>query len=304
MVVADLRPLGRRGAAVTGWLEHVRGDSLLALGAALGVAFAGWELAGAPRPLAEGVVAEVEGVDITADALARALDAAAGDARAGLSREDEARVLARLVDQELLLQHALALELPRRDPRLRNEIVTTLVAAILDEAASEEPGEAELAAHLEAHRERFAAAPRVRVVQVFVAVGPGADVAAAEARAREVMARAGDAAGLAKFASLGDPPPLPLPQGLARAEELVAALGPTAARAALELPVGAVSGPVRSGFGVHVLGVTERSERAEVELAEVRAAVRADWIRRRGEARLAEVVAGLREAAWIRERGR
>lgn len=282
----------------------VRGDSLLALGAAAGVALAGWQLAGSPGPLAAEVAAEVNGVEIAAEELARALDSAAADARGSLAEDASARVLGRLVDQELLLQRALELDLPRRDPRLRNEIVTTLVATILDDAASEEPTEAELAAHLALHQERFAAEPRVRALQLFIAVGPGDDVAAAEARARGLAARVHDAGELLALRSLGDPPPLSLPERLARHEELVAALGPTAARAAFELPAGAVSGPVRSGFGFHVLAVAERAERSEPTLAEVRAQVRADWVRRRGEARLAEVVQELRGGARIREHAR
>jgi parvulin-like peptidyl-prolyl isomerase len=71
---------------------------------------------------------------------------------------------------------------------------------------------------------------------------------------------------------------VPLP-----AAKLLDYLGPTALRAALVLDAGAVSEPVRSGTGYHVLIVVAREAEWLQPLADIEADVRAEYRRRAGE---------------------
>jgi parvulin-like peptidyl-prolyl isomerase len=77
-------------------------------------------------------------------------------------------------------------------------------------------------------------------------------------------------------------------------------LGPTATRTALELEAGAVSEPVRSGAGFHVLQVVAREERHLPPLAEIEEQVRAEWRRRGGDEALRAYLRELRERATLR----
>ena len=76
-----------------------------------------------------------------------------------------ARVLDRLIDEELLVQRGAELELERGDRTLRN----ALVAAVIDDlvtrgrAAAGEPDDDELRRFYDAHRGLFAAAEQLRV---------------------------------------------------------------------------------------------------------------------------------------------
>src|SRR5207253_2671904 len=79
---------------------------------------------------------------------------------------------------------------------------------------------------------------------------------------------------------------------------LVDYLGPTAARTALELSPGQVGGPVRSGWGHHLMHVVAREEAATPPLAAVREEVRAELRRRDGDRRLRRHRDEPRAAAW------
>ena len=45
-----------------------------------------------------------------------------------------------------------------------------------------------------------------------------------------------------------------------------------------ELPVGEWSGPIESGYGVHVVIVTDRKDGSLPELADIRETVKRDWV--------------------------
>jgi parvulin-like peptidyl-prolyl isomerase len=125
--------------------------------------------------------------------------------------------------------------------------------------------------------------------------------AAAEVRAREAAARlrAGEPFATVR-AALGDPEIAPLPNGWLAPAKLRDYLGPTPARTVLELPVGAVSEPVRSGIGFHVLQVLEQEAPRTPPLAEIEGEVRAELRRQRSDEALRARLDDLRHAADLR----
>lgn len=276
-----------------------RGLWLLAAGALIGAVTAGREVLGTSQRLPSGAAALVNGVPIARVEFEQAIAAAAGDRGSPLDRAEQDHILDRLIDEELLFAHALALDLPRRDARLHSEIVSTLISQVAAPPEGGEPTDAELAQHLEAHRARFQGEPLVRVEALLFAAasdppgqtaGQRATSAARRLRAGEPMERIADS----------DRFPLPVPTSLSSRETLTAALGPTATRTALGLPEGAVSDPVRTADGHVVLRVLER--RASVpQLADVRAQVRDALLRKRGEDRLRETIDELRARADVRK---
>jgi len=161
------------------------------------------------------------------------------------------------------------------------------------------PSDEELAAFYSANRDFFAGPGRVRVRQVFVRVSAPTDPAAlarAEEAARRV--RAGESIA-AVAAELGDPPLSPLPDTALPPAKLRDYLGPTALRAALELDPGAVSDPVRSGTGYHVLQVVERQADDLPALDDIKPQVLAEFHRRAGERALRAYLDQLRGGATI-----
>ena len=281
-----------------------RSTLFLAAGVAAGVLLAGLGLL-APstglKPGADaGTAASINDVAIRMLDYQSALAALAADRHGGLTPEDRRRVLDRLIEEELLVQRALELDLPRHDGRLRADLVRAVVASVLAEAESRVPETAEVESFYREHQDFFARPGSLRVRQVFLRVAAGADPAAAMARGEGAARRlrAGEAIEALRQ-ELGDREVAAVPDALLPAEKLVDYLGPTVLRQALALPAGAVSEPIRSGTGVHVVQVVERIPGRTPPLEEVRREVEVELRRRAGERALRDYLEELRERATI-----
>src|SRR5262245_38538641 len=170
-----------------------RARVLLALGAAAGLAAGAADLLRRPGvPLPAGAVASVDGSLVRAEDLARALTAVATDRRTPLDAAERRHVLDRLIDEELLLQHALALGLARSDRVARGHLVAAAIDAIVAEATAREPTPAEVAAFYDAHRDYFVQPGRVAIKQVVVKAPDGGDPDAARAAEAARRLRAGE----------------------------------------------------------------------------------------------------------------
>jgi parvulin-like peptidyl-prolyl isomerase len=274
---------------------------LLVLGAALGAvaAAAGLSLPTGRGTLPAGVVAMVNGEPVRTEDYNRMLEALASDKRDPLTAEDRQHVLDRLIEEELLVQRGLSLGLARYDRRVRADLTQTVIDGIVSDVGDREPDEETLAAFFQANRDFFAGPGRLRVRQVFVRVRTPTDPAA-EARAAEATRRLRAGEDFATVqAALGDAPLSPLPDALLPPAKLRDYLGPTALRTALELGSGAVSDPVRSGTGYHVLEVVERQSDSVPALADVRPQVVNEYRRRAGERALRDYLDELRANADV-----
>ncbi len=276
---------------------------LLAGGAVLGALLAA---AGLTAPgtgtLPPDVVALVNQSPVRTEDYVRMCEAVASDRRAPLETADKQHILDRLIEEELLVQRGLTLDLPRLDRRVRSDLTQTVIDGIASQASDREPTEDELRAFYESHRDLFAGPGRLRVRQVFVRVTAPSDPAAL-ARADEAAQRlrAGESIDAVQKA-LGDPPLAPLPDALLPPAKLRDYLGPTALRTALELDVGEVSDPVRSGTGYHVLQVADRQADTAPTLDEVRPQVVSEFHRQSSEQALRNYLDELRGAADVRVR--
>ena len=283
---------------------RARGSVLLAIGAGAGIALAATGLVASGvtrgRGLPPGAVARVNGALLRADDYTRSLDALERDRRGGAEPADRRFVLDRLIDEELLVQRGLELGLARQDARVRRDLTAAVIDAVVTEHEDGTPPDAELEAFYRRERDFFARPGRLRVRQLWCRADTAADAPSAEARARAAAAslRAGeDFAGVR--ARLGDPEIAPLPDALLSPAKLLDHLGPTALRAALELEAGAVSDPVRSATGYHVLQVIEREAEWVPPREEVADEVVAEYRRRRGERALRAYLDGLRARADV-----
>ncbi|MEE2679969.1 MAG: peptidylprolyl isomerase [Myxococcota bacterium] len=274
-----------------------RARALLALGAGVGLALAVASLLSAPddeHALPDGVVARVGEVPIRADAYARLVAALASDRRTPLTSADRQRVLDRLVDEELLVQYAVALGLVQTDRRVRANLVTAVLAALNAAADSYEPSEEEIAAFYAENSGYFALPARVRVRRVFIANGDDRD--AARERAEQVFERleAGEPLDRVREA-LGDDVLAPVPDAPLPPAKLREYLGPTALQAALALEPGQVGEPLETPQGFHVLALVDRTDATAPPLDTVRAQVLAEMKRREGDRRLRQRLDDLRE---------
>ena len=282
-----------------------RARVLLGLGAALGLALAAAGIlhgdAAAPAALPDDAVAAVNGTLVRREAYERALQALAADRRDPIGDPERQHVLDRLVDEELLVQRALELGLAQSDRRVRGDLVTAVIQAVVSQSEDQEPDDAAVAAFYAEQRDYFARSGRLRVRQIWVRGPPARDEAQARARAQEVVTRlrAGEPFA-AVDAALGDRPVAPLPSDPLPAAKLREYLGPTATRAAQQLAPGEVSEALPASAGFQVLQLVALEPGEAPPLDEIREEVRAELRRRAGDLALRDYLAELRERADLK----
>ena len=182
------------------------------------------------------------------------------------------------IREEVLVREALNLSMDRDDPVIRQRLVQKMTFLMESAAGAMVPAEAELQAYYETHAADYARGTRLAFEQVFLGEAPSAaEVAEALAVLREGVPPA-----TVERGSLL-PPAMPL----AGAQPVDGTFG-TGFFAALDgVDPGAWAGPVRSGYGLHLVRVTEREPGGMPAFAEIREQVEADW-RRQKAAELAE----------------
>ena len=258
---------------------------ILAIGASLGIAIAlyGLLVPETPRTLPDDAAARVNGRLIDNADLADALAALGSDSRDRLDEADRDWILQRLIEEELLVQRALALDLGHEDRAVRAALVDAMLRRVTREAVAVAATDDELREWYAGNRELFAGADRLRVELRVLTEGP-----------------AGDIAGSAPQAPAPDPAPLPeLPDTLLPPAKLRDYLGPGLTAALAEAPVGRWTDPLPYA-GRHVIArVTERRSGAAPPFGEIRAQVEAAWRRARMDAALAAYLQQLEKRADI-----
>lgn len=279
-----------------------RGVGLLALGACAGIVLAASGILTPPATSSVGgdVIARVNGQPILRADYERLLNGLSSDRREPLDRLRQQQILDRLIEEELLLQRAMALNLPRNDIKTRNDLVQAMIGTVVTEADTHEPTDDDITKFFEANRGVFRRPDRVRVRQIFCRVRDGSDAADAERRCAEASTRwqAGeDFVDLAR--SLGDPVSPPLPDVFLPATKLTEYLGPTAAQTVQALLPGGISLPLRTAAGLRVVQLVERQADADRGIDDLRDQVRAEMRRRAGDDALRRYLQQLREQAQI-----
>jgi hypothetical protein len=197
-------------------------------------------------------------------------------------------------DAKALERQARALGLHQRDPIVRRHLATLMRGLLSRLEPADWPDEADLAAHLAAHADRFALPARLRLSHVYLSRDRRGDALPSDARhLRQALVR--NAVDPAAAADLGDPFPLGSVELLASERELDATFGPGFATALRELEPGAWSAPVASAYGLHLVLVHERLPAQPAPLAQVRGRVLHRVLAERRQARLRARLAGLHE---------
>jgi hypothetical protein len=176
------------------------------------------------------------------------------------------------VRDEMLYREGEALGLQRDDPVIKRRVRQKYEVISEETLAGAPPSDADLQAYLTAHAETFRQAGRVSFEQLLVLpTGSGEDVEAAIVAARAAL-------------SGGTPPgrigtPTMLPEGGEDvALDMVARdFGRDFASQLDSMPLGEWAGPVKSGFGLHLVRISARVPGRVPALDEVRPAVAREW---------------------------
>jgi len=191
--------------------------------------------------------------------------------------EDELKALIDdYVKEEMAYREAVGMGLDRDDTVIRRRLRQKLEFIVEDVVEAAPPTEADLQGWLDEHPEQYSVEPEVALRQVYVSTDRRGDLAAAEA---ERLVGVLNAAGAdADISTMGDSIMLPQEIDLTPKSFIARTFGEEFAGRVVMLEPGRWHGPVASGFGLHVVLVTEVRPGRAPALDEVRAAVERDLL--------------------------
>jgi hypothetical protein len=191
--------------------------------------------------------------------------------------EEELEGLVRdYIREEAAYREALALGLDRDDMIVRRRLRQKLEFLSDELATRTEPSDAELQSFLQTHTGLFQSEPLFSFRQIYF--NPqlhGGNLHHDMARTLEDLKRAGSRA---NTADLGDSFLLERSFEKLSLSDVKKTFGEQFASAVAALPLGVWQGPIESGYGTHLVFVTQRSEGRLPALDEVRDQARREWL--------------------------
>lgn len=183
------------------------------------------------------------------------------------------------VRQEIAFRESQAMGLDEGDIVIRRRLRQKLELLAEDVASLAAPTEQELQAYLDEHPADFAVEPRLTLRHVYFSRDRRG--AAAEQDALQLLQRISTDGPEGDFEGFGDPLPLPSELRDVRESEVARLFGTMFTDGLHGLESGRWSGPVESGFGLHLVFIESREAGRVPELAEVRDAVQREWLSQR-----------------------
>jgi hypothetical protein len=180
------------------------------------------------------------------------------------------------IREEVLYREALAMGLDKDDTIVRRRMRQKLEFLTEDTAAAAPSTDADLQGWLDKHPDKFRVEPTLAFSQVYLNATHAGDNASAAAS--KVLAQLDSAGESVAAAELGDTTMLPHQFPLSRVDEIASVFGDEFARRVAQLEGGRWIGPIQSGYGWHIVYVSERTEGRPKPLSEVRDAVQRDWL--------------------------
>jgi hypothetical protein len=179
------------------------------------------------------------------------------------------------IAEEIYYREAIAMGLDQDDTVIRRRLRQKMEFISEDAAAAAEPTDADLQAYLAAHPEKFLEPAELTFVQVYFSTEKRGDAARPSAEQLLVELQAGR--GPAILADAGDPTLLPGDMQSASPQVIANTFGSDFAAQILEAPVGQWTGPLQSGFGLHLVRVDDRKADAMPAFEQIRPLVLREW---------------------------
>ena len=195
------------------------------------------------------------------------------------------------VNELLLAREARALGLEDNDVIVRRRLAQKLTFLVEDTLRRADPAEAELHQFYEAHAQRFRSDAHVSFKHIYFSRERRAD---ARADATDALRLLREEGGSLPTGELGDRL-LVEPEFHDESEQSISgAFGTNFARAVFSLEPGAWSGPIESGYGLHLVRVSALQQARLRPLSDVRERVAQEWRREQEKSAKERYLAELR----------
>jgi hypothetical protein len=191
------------------------------------------------------------------------------------SDEELAGLIKDRVQEEVYCREAMALGLDKDDTVIRRRLRQKMEFVSDDVAALADPTDDELGAYLKAHADAFRVERQFTFSQVYL--NPERQGDNLVRNTAQLLAQLQQAGAQANVSELGDASLLEHSFQSLPSSEIAKQFGEKFAAKLGELRPGQWDGPVESGYGVHLVRISERTEGRLPALPEVRDAVRREW---------------------------
>jgi PPIC-type PPIASE domain len=192
------------------------------------------------------------------------------------SPEEMDALIRNAIQEEVYYREAITLGLDRDDAVIRQRLRQKMEFISDDVASMSEPTDEHLRAYLHEHSEAFRIAPRVSFTHVYLDPARRRDRLARDAA--EMLAQLDRADAAVDVSTLGDPFLLAHRFDEVSSREVAALFGDGFAAELSQLTPGRWRGPIESGYGLHLVSVSQRWEGRIPGLEDVRDAVRREWV--------------------------
>ncbi len=180
------------------------------------------------------------------------------------------------IREEILYREAIALGLDRDDTIIRRRLRQKMEFLPQDLVEQIEPTDAELRTYLRENADAYQIEPRVTFQQIYLnRERRGAN---AEDDARRLLADLQNPDGPVEPLALSDPILVPHELESLSESEVARLFGQEFASSVVQIEAGSWTGPVNSGYGLHLVRVQKRSPARMPEFSEVREAVMREWL--------------------------
>ena len=187
------------------------------------------------------------------------------------TREEMRSLVTEFLKEELLSREARAMGLDEDDTIVRRRLAQKLEFLVQDTSRLAEPTEGDLRRFYAAHPERFRTEARISFTQVYFSREKRADALDDAKAALNELSRG------AKSADLGDRLLIDSEIDDADMTSVAGQFGPEFAKAVFALKPGAWSGPIESGYGLHLVRVSESWPARQRQFAEVKTQALERW---------------------------
>ena len=189
--------------------------------------------------------------------------------------QEQEGLINEFIREEVMYRQALKLELDRDDPLVKRRMRQKLEFFTEDIASLAKPSDEELAAYLEAHPDPYRQDSKFTFKQVYLNTQNRAETIEADVSSLLADLRAAGAS--ADIRETGDRLMLEQEFQAISQYEIGRLFGQEFAKGLPAVETGSWQGPVRSGFGVHLVFISEQIDGRLPPLDEIREAVERDW---------------------------
>lgn len=180
---------------------------------------------------------------------------------------------------EIAAREARALGLDRDDTIIQRRLRQKLEFMAEDVLNAQPPTEEELQAWLDQHPDEFRIEPEIGFFQVYL--NPDKRGNSIQEDAKKILEQLREAGTLVDNKTVGDPLMLPNEMNSTRLSAVSRIFGQQFADEIFQLEPGRWTGPVSSGYGLHLVYVTDRKEGRMPDLAEIRPLVEREFLAER-----------------------